>query len=212
VDHPAIRNSLSTLAPATGQVLLEPLIPAHEPESSRYTLMQIRGEGGLGRVWLARDRDLHRGVALKEIRPDRASNPELWRRFLKEAQITGQLEHPHIVPVYELARRREDDQPFYTMRYVRGQTLRGAIQEFHRQRAGKAPDWLALQSLLGSFLKVCDAIAYAHSRGVVHRDLKPENIVLGAYGEVAVLDWGLAKLVDAPVEPRDPNDETVGPI
>ena len=135
-------------------------------------------------------------MALKEIRPDRAANPEIWRRFLKEAQITGQLEHPNIVPVYELARRREDDQPFYTMRFVRGQSLRGAIEEFHRRRAGKAPDRLALQSLLGAFLKVCDAIAYAHSRGVVHRDLKPENVVLGGFGEVVVLDWGLAKLVD----------------
>jgi serine/threonine protein kinase len=197
VDHPEIRTSLSSLPPAAGHVLLETVVPPHQPESSRYTLTRSHAEGGLGRVWLARDRELHRGVALKEIKPDRAENPELWRRFLKEAQITGQLEHPNIVPVYDLARRREDDQPFYTMRFVRGQPLLGAIKEFHRERAGKAPERLALHSLLGAFLKVCDAIAYAHSRGVVHRDLKPENIVLGGYGEVVVLDWGLAKMVDA---------------
>ena len=160
-------------------------------------------------MWLARDRDFHRGVALKEIRPDRAANPELWRRFLKEAQITGQLEHPNIVPVYELGRRREDDQPFYTMRSLRGQSLLGAIREFHRESAGKVPNRLALQSLLGAFLKVCDAIGYAHARGVVHRDLKPENVVLGGYGEVVVLDWGLAKLVDMPEERIDPDAETV---
>ena len=128
IDQPEIGNSLSSLPPAAGHVLLETLVPPHQPESSRYTLTRMHAEGGLGRVWLARDRDLHRGVALKEIRPDRAPNPEMWRRFLKEAQITGQLEHPNIVPVYELARRREDDQPFYTMRFVRGQSLRGAIQ------------------------------------------------------------------------------------
>ncbi len=209
VDHPDIRNSLSSLPPAIGHVLIETLIPPHEPGTSRYTLTRIHAEGGLGRVWLARDRDFHRGVALKEIRPDRAANPELWRRFLKEAQITGQLEHPNIVPVYELGRRREDDQPFYTMRFVRGQSLLGAIREFHRERAGKVPNRLALQSLLGAFLKVCDAIGYAHARGVVHRDLKPENVVLGGYGEVVVLDWGLAKLVDMPEERIDPDAETV---
>jgi serine/threonine-protein kinase len=216
VDHPDVRNSLSSLPPAAGHVLLETVVPPHQPESSRYTLTRMHAEGGLGRVWLTHDRDLHRGVALKEIRPDRAPNPDMWRRFLKEAQITGQLEHPNIVPVYELARRREDDQPFYTMRFVRGQSLRGAIQEFHHQRAGKAPDRLALQSLLGALLKVCDAIAYAHSRGVVHRDLKPENVVLGGYGEVLVLDWGLAKLVDQPDERGEASTEldtrvSVGP-
>jgi len=205
VDHPEIRKSLSSLPPAEGHVMIETMVPPHQPDSARYTLTRMHAEGGLGRVWLARDGDLHRGVALKEIRPERSADRETWRRFLKEAQITGQLEHPNIVPVYELGRRREDDQPFYTMRFVRGQSLLGAIQEFHRERAGKPPDRLALQSLLGAFLKVCDAIAYAHSRGVVHRDLKPENIVLGGFGEVVVLDWGLAKLVDAPEEPSERN-------
>jgi serine/threonine-protein kinase len=198
VDHPGVRNSLMCLPRVPGPARLETMIPPHEPEGSRYTLTRLHGEGGLGRVWLARDRELQRGVALKEIRPDLVPDLEVRRRFLKEAQITSQLEHPNIVPVYELARRREDDQPFYTMRFVRGETLLAAIQEFHRGRAGKAPDRLAFQSLLGTFLKVCDAIAYAHARGVVHRDLKPENVVLGSYGEVVVLDWGLAKLVDDP--------------
>ena len=163
----------------------------------------MHARGGLGRVWLAHDGDLRREVALKEILPEQAANPETWRRFLKEAQVTGQLEHPNIVPVYELARRREDDQPFYVMRFVRGQSLLDALRDFHRDRAGNAPELLALQGLLAAFLKVCDAVAYAHSRGVVHRDLKPENIVLGAFGEVIVLDWGLAKLVDQPDDPGE---------
>ena len=138
-------------------------------------------------------------MALKEIKPTASPSPESWRRFLKEAQVTGQLEHPNIVPVYELARRKEDDQPFYTMRFVRGQTLRNAIAEFHRRRAGKPAERLELQrQLLEPFIKVCQAVGYAHSRGVIHRDLKAENVVLGGYGEVVVLDWGLAKVVGQP--------------
>ena len=203
VEHPEIRKSLSSLPPASGHVLVETIVPPRRPEQSRYTLTRMHARGGLGRVWLAHDGDLRREVALKEILPEQAANPETWRRFLKEAQVTGQLEHPNIVPVYELARRREDDQPFYVMRFVRGQSLLDALRDFHRDRAGNAPELLALQGLLAAFLKVCDAVAYAHSRGVVHRDLKPENIVLGAFGEVIVLDWGLAKLVDQPDDPGE---------
>ena len=125
------------------------------------------------------------------------------RRFLKEAQITGQLEHPNIVPVYELARRVEDDQPYYTMRLIRGRTLHRAIEDFHTRRAAGAADPLEWPRLLQAFVGVCQAIAYAHSRGVIHRDLKPENVVLGAFGEVILLDWGLAKMVDSPDEDGD---------
>jgi eukaryotic-like serine/threonine-protein kinase len=203
VDHPEICKSLSSLPPPSGHVLLETVIPPHRPEQSRYSLTRMHAKGGLGRVWLARDGNLRREVALKEILPESAADPETWRRFLKEAQVTGQLEHPNIVPVYELARRNEDDQPFYVMRFVRGQSLLDALRDFHRDRAGKPPERLALQGLLSAFLKVCDAVAYAHSRGVIHRDLKPENIVLGGFGEVIVLDWGLAKLVDDPEDPGE---------
>src|SRR5207245_73132 len=103
--------------------------PSEQP--SRYSLTRLQGEGGLGRVWVARDADLNREVALKEIKPEQSQHPEAWRRFLKEAQVTGQLEHPNIVPVYELARRPQDYQPFYTMRLVRGQTLGDAIADYH---------------------------------------------------------------------------------
>ena len=205
VEHPEIRKSLSSLPPASGHVLVETIVPPRRPEQSRYTLTRMHARGGLqGRVWLAHDGDLRREVALKEILPEQAATRETWRRFLKEAQVTGQLEHPNIVPVYELAPAREDDQPFYVMRFVRGQSLLDALRDFHRDRAGNAPELLALQGLLAAFLKVCDAVAYAPTaRGVVHRDLKPENIVLGVFGEVIVLDWGLAKLVDQPDDPGE---------
>ncbi len=208
-DDPAVRESLSSLPPAAGYVLVETLLPPGGPQAPgsarpsrpRYTLTRLHAEGGLGKVWLARDHDLNREVALKEIRPAQSRHPEMWRRFLKEAQVTGQLEHPNIVPVYELARRPEDDQPFYTMRFVRGRTLRRAIAEHHAARLEARADPLEQPRLLQAFLSVCQAIAYAHSRGVIHRDLKPENVVLGGFGEVIVLDWGLAKMVDQPDEP-----------
>ncbi len=197
IKNPKVRQSIHALAPARGHVLVETLVPPPaQRDSLRYTLTRLHAEGGLGKIWIAHDTDLNRDVALKEIKSSTAPNPESWRRFLKEAQITGQLEHPNIVPVYELARRKEDDQPFYTMRFLRGQTLRNAIAEFHRRRDGKPAHRLELQrQLLEPFVKVCQAVGYAHSRWVIHRDLKPENVVLGAHGEVVLLDWGLAKVV-----------------
>jgi len=200
IKNPRVHQSLCALPPARGHVLVETLVPrGAQRESLRYTLTRLHAEGGLGKIWVAHDTDLNRDVALKEIKPTASPSPESWRRFLKEAQITGQLEHPNIVPVYELARRKEDDQPFYTMRFVRGQTLRDAIAEFHRRRGGKPAERLELQrQLLEPFIKVCQAVGYAHSRGVLHRDLKAENVVLGGYGEVVVLDWGLAKVVGQP--------------
>jgi eukaryotic-like serine/threonine-protein kinase len=208
INSPRLLQSVQGLAPARGHVLVETLVPpAAQRDSLRYTLTRLHAEGGLGKIWVAHDTDLNRDVALKEIKATTSLSPESWRRFLKEAQITGQLEHPNIVPVYELARRKEDDQPFYTMRFVRGQTLRDAIAEFHRRRAGKPADRLELQrQLLEPFIKVCQAVGYAHSRGVIHRDLKPENVVLGGHGEVVVLDWGLAKVIGEPDE-----DQKVAP-
>ncbi|MDR3635519.1 MAG: serine/threonine-protein kinase [Isosphaeraceae bacterium] len=199
VESPLIRQSLQMLPPAPSFVRVETLVRATGTEHrSRYTLSRLHAEGGLGKVWIARDTDLNREVALKEIRADRTIVPEASLRFLKEAQVTGQLEHPNIVPVYELGRRPEDNQPFYTMRFVRGQTLRDAIASYHEKRGAGKGDALGRQKLLSALVSVCQAIAYAHSRGVIHRDLKPENVVLGAFGEVVVLDWGLSKVVDQP--------------
>jgi serine/threonine protein kinase len=194
----AVRESLAGLStpPSQGFVLLSTTAP-DAGSRERFTLSRLHATGGIGRVWVARDASLGRDVALKELRPERAGNPAVWARFLREAQVTGQLEHPGIVPIYEVGRRPEDQAPFYTMRFVRGRTLAEAAAAYHRRRAQGEAGKLELRDLLGAFVGVCNAAAYAHSRGVLHRDLKPQNVVLGDFGEVIVLDWGLAKLLGA---------------
>ncbi|MFO0959412.1 MAG: serine/threonine-protein kinase [Isosphaeraceae bacterium] len=167
-----------------------------DPEG-RFQLIRFHDAGNLGDVFLARDSQLHRVVALKRIKPRPAKDADNRTRFVVEAEITGRLEHPCIVPVYSLG-KFDDGRPFYTMRFIRGDNLKRATRRFHEEvEAGLDPGarTLALQKLLRRFLDVCNAIAYAHSRGVVHRDLKPGNIMLGQYGETLVVDWGLAKSV-----------------
>ncbi len=162
---------------------------------SRFTVLRPHAEGGLGRVHLARDEQLRRTVALKEIRPERANDPRLRQRFLNEAEITGQLEHPGIVPIYAL---EQDDagRPVYAMRFIQGRTLSEAIEALHRR-----PTALGLRELLQRFISVCQTVAYAHSKGVIHRDLKPDNVMLGDYGETLVVDWGLAKRLGGHADP-----------
>jgi serine/threonine protein kinase len=196
VPDPDVRGTLSGLLPV-GHLFIS--TAAFEPaEGERYTITRLHATGGIGRVWLARDSSLGRDVALKELRPERAANPAVWERFLREAKITGKLEHPGIVPVYELSRRPDTNQPFYTMRFVRGQTLREKLATYHQKRERNELGPLDLRELLTAFVGVCNAIAYAHSQGVIHRDLKPANVVLGEFGEVMVLDWGLAKEMRSP--------------
>lgn len=187
-----LRQCLADLAPPEDRGLST---IAYEPECrERYKLSHLHAKGGIGQVWLARDEVLGREVALKELRPERADDRATGTRFLEEARVTGQLEHPGIVPVYELV-RQTDGHAFYTMRFVRGRTLHEAVKDYHRNLSSGTADALALRDLLGAFVAVCNAVAYAHSRGILHRDLKPQNIVLGDFGEVIVLDWGLAKIV-----------------
>jgi tRNA A-37 threonylcarbamoyl transferase component Bud32 len=164
---------------------------------SRYPRMRLHATGGIGRVWVAKDEHLGREVALKELRPERADSPEAVARFVEEARITGQLEHPGIVPVYELAPSGEGGRPFFAMQLVAGRTLADAVKTYHEQHSGwpRTRRLLELQALLGAFVAVCNAVAYAHSQRVIHRDLKPQNVVLGEFGEVMVLDWGLAKVI-----------------
>ena len=175
----------------SGHVVLGTLSPSEE-NRERYTLTHLHAKGGMGRVWLARDGALGRQIALKELRPDQADNSIVCSRFLYEAKITAQLEHPGIVPVYELG---EGEAPYYTMRFVRGRTLSEAIRAYHKKRAAGEVDSIGKVELLTAFVNVCHAVAYAHSRGIIHRDLKGQNVVLGDFGEVMVLDWGLAKRV-----------------
>jgi tetratricopeptide (TPR) repeat protein/tRNA A-37 threonylcarbamoyl transferase component Bud32 len=198
-DDFEVRRSIAELPQCNGPPLTATL--AYEPDTrERYTLTRLHAQGGLGQVWLAVDGDLNRQVALKELRSERGSDPTLAARFLDEAKVTGQLEHPGIVPVYELARRPGDGRPYYTMRFIRGRTLAEAARDYHRTREAGQAGPLDLAALLNAFVAVCNAVAYAHSRGVIHRDLKPQNVVLGDFGEVILLDWGLAKLVGRPEE------------
>ncbi len=169
------------------------------PTSSgqRFRVLRPHARGGLGEVFVARDEELDREVALKEIQQEHADRPEHRARFLLEAQVTGRLEHPGIVPVYGLG-TYTDGRPFYAMRFIKGDSLKDAIEQFHAaDTAERDPGerQLALRQLLGRFLNVCNAIAYAHSRGVLHRDLKPGNVMLGSFGETLVVDWGLAKVL-----------------
>jgi serine/threonine protein kinase/tetratricopeptide (TPR) repeat protein len=176
-------------------------------DSRRFRVLRPHARGGLGQVYVARDEELGRQVALKEIRPDRADDADLRSRFVLEAEINGNLEHPGIVPVYGLG-SYPDGRPFYAMRFVEGDSLKEAIARFHgsqrKEDTEREPSAAAahrhgvfgsleFRQLLGRFVDVCEAIEYAHSRGVLHRDLKPANIMLGKFGETLVVDWGLAK-------------------
>jgi serine/threonine-protein kinase len=203
LDDPELRGTITRVIDQGGHVLLSTL--DHVPETrERYTLTRLHARGGIGQVWLARDAAIGREVALKELRPERAADGSIWSRFLEEARITGQLEHPSIVPVYELASAGDDRPPFYTMRFVRGRTLSEAIRHYHAKRKESRVTPLDLAALLNAFVGVCNAVAYAHARGVIHRDLKGQNVVLGDFGEVIVLDWGLAKLVGVTDEAAQP--------
>jgi tetratricopeptide (TPR) repeat protein/tRNA A-37 threonylcarbamoyl transferase component Bud32 len=144
---------------------------------------------------VALDTELHREVALKQILDDHADDPLSRHRFLLEAEITGGLEHPGIIPVYGLG-TYGDGRPYYAMRFIRGDSLKEAIERFHTDadvQSDHGRRSLALRKLLRRFLDVCNAIDYAHSRGVLHRDIKPGNVLVGQHGETLVVDWGLAK-------------------
>lgn len=181
-----------------GVAVTEGAIAALHEEPGRYASDREFSRGGMGRILLVHDGYLERDVALKELLPLAADtdatmahdspkygSSEVMARFLREAKVTAQLEHPGIVPVYEVGRRR-NGVLYYTMRLVQGQTLSQKI-------AGSA-DLEARLRLMNPFLDLCQAISYAHSRGVIHRDIKPANVMIGRFGETVVIDWGLAKV------------------
>jgi serine/threonine protein kinase len=148
-------------------------------DAGRYALQEVLGEGGMGTVYRAQDAELEREVAVKVLRFP--GNPEWVERFRQEARTIAALEHPGIVPVHD-AGTLADGRVFYVMKLVRGSRLR---DEFARTSH-------SIAQRLDTFLRVCDAVAFAHSHRIVHRDLKPENIMLGPFGEVLVIDWGVA--------------------
>ena len=203
INDPGLQASLRTMPTVVAPdpyVTVAQSVGAATSSGSRFRIVRPHARGGLGEVFVAQDQELHREVAVKQIQMRHADEPESRIRFVQEAEITGGLEHPGIVPVYGLG-SYADGRPYYAMRFIRGDSLKDAIERYHGAAAkGRSPAErsLELRSLLGRVIDVCDAIEYAHSRGVLHRDLKPGNIMLGKYGETLVVDWGLAKSVDRP--------------
>jgi serine/threonine-protein kinase len=176
---------------------------------SHYVDLKKHAQGGLGEVFRAQDRALQREVAIKVIKAEQAGSPDAVRRFRIEAEVTGRLVHPGIVPVHGLG-RSEDGRPCYIMRFIDGDTLRTAIRRLHHnfaKRQNRLFTSLEFRELLGRFVTVCNTIAYANSRGILHRDIKPENIMLGPYGETLVVDWGLAKAIERDDDSRATSTE-----
>ncbi len=183
-------------------------IEGHAPkaEEVKYTIgpYQILGEigqGGMGEVLLGYDVQCGRRIALKKIRKDLIEFKKLHNRFLKEARITSQLTHPAIMPIYSI--EDQGDTIYYTMPFVQGETLKQILRKTREQeKQGKNPHYIgeSIPALVRIFITVCQGIAYAHSHGVLHRDIKPENVMVGKYGEILILDWGLAKLIESDEE------------
>ncbi len=168
--------------------------------ADRFEWLGELGRGAMGLVTLARDGDLDREVAVKRLVGGMKVDPASLSQFLGEARLTGSLEHPNIVPVYELG-RMEDGQPFFVMRRLRGRTL-GRILDALAAGDDEVADRFSRTRLLTIFLQICSAVEFAHDRGVIHRDLKPANVVVGDFGEVQLIDWGIAERledVDSPI-------------
>ena len=201
----------------SGVAALDAFLEEKRGRRAPFDVEKEIAHGGMGAVILARDKAIQRELAVKVMRPQIADSEEHRLRFLEEAQVTGQLEHPNIVPIHELGKDAEGNL-YFTMKLVKGKSLGELLKELksagvreNGSMGEKRPDKTAraqtptpphshtptLPDLLGVFLKVCDGIAFAHSKGVIHRDLKPDNIMVGEFGEVQIMDWGLAKVVGA---------------
>jgi eukaryotic-like serine/threonine-protein kinase len=165
-----------------------PGLHGHPELASRYQLVGELARGGMGAIFQGRDLELGRDLAVKVMREEHRDHPEMVRRFVEEAQIGGQLQHPGIVPVHELG-RLPDGRMFIAMKLVRGRTL-AALLAARRSPEDERTRFVAI------FEQVCQTMAYAHSKGVIHRDLKPSNVMVGSFGEVQVMDWGLAKVLE----------------
>jgi len=203
----AMLPSDSSLAGDSGPPAPPP-IPTFLYATSTFRPVSLHARGGIGEVHVARDEQFDRQVAVKIIQKWQMDSDEDRRRFAREVEITGRLEHPGVVPVYA-AGRCDDGRPYYAMKFLEGQTLREAIREVHRNGGPGGENEVEFRRLLGRFVQVCETIAYAHHRGVLHRDVKPTNVVLGRHGETVVIDWGLAKQVG---EPGDPATRSVGDV
>jgi serine/threonine protein kinase len=166
--------------------------------ADRMELREEIARDGMGAVLKARDADIGRDVAVKILLADAHDQPHLSRRFLEEARITGRLQHPGVVPVYALG-RLPDGRPYFAMKLVKGRTLGELLAERTDPTADR-PRFLHV------FEQVCQTLAYAHAHGVIHRDLKPSNVMVGAFGEVQVMDWGLAKVLTRDDTAKEPTE------
>ncbi len=186
--------SVSLTEPGSGvgssPITLDPTMKVRFSARSRgnYEVLGEVARGGMGAILRGHDRDLRRDVAIKVLDEGLAQRPEVVQRFVEEAQIGAQLQHPGVVPVYELG-LMADERPFFTMKLVKGRTLASLLA------ARKSPT-AELRRFLAIFEQICQTMAYAHSKGVLHRDLKPANVMVGSFGEVQVVDWGLAKVLN----------------
>ena len=162
----------------------------------RYKLLLELGQDRMGEILAAQDQNLRRTVAYKKIHPQMIEEPEVISRFVREAQITAQLEHPNIMPVYDLS-VQEDGSVAYSMKLIEGESLKDLLDRAREQaqQGLKAEAEYSLDTLLEYLIKVCDAMNYAHNEGFIHRDLKPANIRIGAYNEVYIMDWCAAKQI-----------------
>jgi serine/threonine-protein kinase len=192
----------TTIAPTAVGEQLPPDVLTDPSFVHRYAVGETLGEGGMGIVRACADRRIGREVAMKIVQPGKGSRGDLGARFLREACVHGQLEHPSIVPVYDLG-RDADGTLYFTMKRVRGMTFERIVDAL-RTGEEDAVRQFSRRKLLTAFASACQAVDYAHARGVVHRDLKPGNVMLGDFGEVYVLDWGLAKVLGA-ADPRPPS-------
>jgi formylglycine-generating enzyme required for sulfatase activity len=177
----------ATLPPGVSKLISE------QDTEGRYAITKPLAAGGMGAVLQIADHDFRRNAAMKVIHGRFAHNPEALERFLAEAQVTAQLEHPNIVPIHDLG-VMEDGTLYFTMKLIEGQSLGSVVKALKAGDAAAVARWTLEERLL-TFLKVLDGVGFAHSRGVVHRDLKPDNIMLGLHGEVLVVDWGIAKVM-----------------
>ncbi len=167
-----------------------------ENNTGRYSVERELGRGAMGVIHIAVDRDLNRVTAMKVITPQIIDMEKRFNAFVTEARLTAQLEHPNIVPIHHIGMNQDTGLPFYTMKLVEGEPLHEIIDKIDDE----IPEYIQKYDrhmLLDIFRSVCHAVAYAHSKGVIHRDIKPENIMVGQFGEVLLMDWGLAKTLDS---------------
>ncbi len=199
--HPSVLDQLAGAAPAARRPVVipecdedDPATAAPSPEgpgtrNHRFRIVNEIARGGVGIVYKAHDEDLGRSVAMKVLQPEFANRSEVLARFVEEAQIGGQLQHPGIVPVYEMG-LADDGLPFFAMKLIRGRTLADVLADRDDPTTDR-------RRILGIVEQVCQTVAYAHARSVIHRDLKPANVLVGSYGEVQVADWGFAKVLSS---------------